>query len=130
MEFEESGFRCLLKRLRKICLKNHAAYLSFNADFIFKIPGRCFLNNPSFDIHKNIFACLSSVHNIISLSWHKQVCLIRLRFERYFSHHWEKYLSKFSLIKHTCSWRDNPFCKTLYKRPTKNTTATFGAFSL
>ena len=31
-------------------------------------------------------------------------------FDRYFSHHWaqwwKKYLSKRSLIKHTCSWRD------------------------
>ena len=39
------------------------------------------------DIRKNIFACLFSVHNTISLSCHEQVCLIRLSFERYFSHH-------------------------------------------
>ena len=32
---------------------------------------------------------------------HEQVRLITLRFER------EKYLSKRSLIKHTCSWRVN-----------------------
>ena len=38
-------------------------------------------------IRKNIFACLFSVHNTISLSRHEQVCLMRLRFERYFSHH-------------------------------------------
>ena len=38
-------------------------------------------------IRKNIFACLFSAHNIISLSRHEQVCLMRLRFERYFSHH-------------------------------------------
>ena len=38
---------------------------------------------------KNIFACLFSVHNTISLSRHEQVCLMRLRFERYFSHHRE-----------------------------------------
>ena len=38
-------------------------------------------------IHENIFACLFSVHNRIGLSPHEQVCLIRLRFERYFSHH-------------------------------------------
>ena len=36
---------------------------------------------------KNIFACLFSVHNTISLSRHEQVCLMRLRFD----------------IKHTCS---------------------------
>ena len=35
---------------------------------------------------KKFFACLFSVHNIISLSHHEQVCLTRLRFERYFSH--------------------------------------------
>ena len=38
-------------------------------------------------IRKNIFACLFSVRNTISLSRHEQVCLMRLRFERYFSHH-------------------------------------------
>ena len=38
-------------------------------------------------IHKDIFACLFSIHNIISLSCHEQVCLSGLRFERYFSHH-------------------------------------------
>ena len=38
-------------------------------------------------IRKNIFACLFSVHYTISLSRHEQVCLMRLRFERYFSHH-------------------------------------------
>ena len=37
-------------------------------------------------LRKNIFACLFSVHNTISLSRHEQVCLMRLRFERYFSH--------------------------------------------
>ena len=34
------------------------------------------------NIRKNIFACLFSVHNTISLSCHEQVCLMRLRFER------------------------------------------------
>ena len=38
-------------------------------------------------VPKNIFACLLSVHNTISLSRHEQVCLSRLRFERYFSHY-------------------------------------------
>ena len=49
----------------------------------------------NFNIRKNIFACLFSVHNTISLSRHEQVCLMRLCFE--------KHLSKCSLIKHTCS---------------------------
>ena len=35
------------------------------------------------NIRKNIFACLFSVHNTMSLSRHEQVCLMRLRFERY-----------------------------------------------
>ena len=33
-----------------------------------------------FFIRKNIFACLFSVHNRISLSLHEQVCIMRLRF--------------------------------------------------
>ena len=37
-------------------------------------------------IRKKMFACPFSVHNTISLR-HEQVCLMRLRFERYFSHH-------------------------------------------
>ena len=63
-----------------------------------KICGRQPLN-----MRKNIFACLFSVYNTISLSRHEQVCLIKLRFEIYFSYHrpkwWEKYPSKRSLIK-------------------------------
>ena len=39
------------------------------------------------DKRKNIFACLFGVLNTISLPRHEQVCLLRLRFERYFSHH-------------------------------------------
>ena len=35
----------------------------------------------------NILACLFSVHNTIRILCHEQVCLIRLHFERYFSHH-------------------------------------------
>ena len=40
--------------------------------------GRLEENNAtmSFIIRKNIFACLFSVHNIISLSRHEQVCLM------------------------------------------------------
>ena len=34
---------------------------------------------------KNIFACLFSVYNTISLSRHEQVCLMSLRFERFHS---------------------------------------------
>ena len=36
-------------------------------------------------IRKNIFAYLFSVHHTISLSRHEKVCLMRRRFERYFS---------------------------------------------
>ena len=42
---------------------------------------------PRDQIRKNIFACLFSVHNTISLSRHEQTYLIRLLFERFFSHH-------------------------------------------
>ena len=38
------------------------------------------------NIRKNIFACLFSIHNTISLSRREQVILSGLRFERYFSH--------------------------------------------
>ena len=38
-------------------------------------------------MRKNIFAFLFNVHNTISSSRHGQVCLIRLRFDRYFSRH-------------------------------------------
>ena len=44
-------------------------------------------NTPVID--KNIFPCLFSVHNTI-LSRHEKVCLMRLHFEKYFSHHWAK----------------------------------------
>ena len=33
----------------------------------------------NFYIHKNIFACLFSIHNTISLSCHEQVCLSELQ---------------------------------------------------
>ena len=36
-----------------------------------------------YHVHKDIFACLFSIHNTISLSCHEQVCLSGLRFERY-----------------------------------------------
>ena len=71
---------------------------------------KCIFSGSFGFIHKDIFACLFSIHNTISLSCHEQVCLSGLRFERYFSHHrarwWEKYLSKRSPLKHTCSWHD------------------------
>ena len=82
----------------------------------------CKLENLLKDICKNIFVCLFSVHNTMGLSRHEKVCLIRLSIERYFSHHQRsisrkkkkylsksrrgKYLSKRSLITHTCSWRE------------------------
>ena len=53
----------------------------------------------SFALRKNICTCLFSVHNTVSLSRHEQVCLIKLRFERYFSHHqMEKYLSNLASL--------------------------------
>ena len=38
------------------------------------------------DIRKYIFVCLFSVHSIISLSHHEQMCSISLRLVRYLSH--------------------------------------------
>ena len=40
-----------------------------------------------FGIRKNIFACRFSVYNTTNLPRHEQVCLMRVRFERYLSHH-------------------------------------------
>ena len=60
-------------------------FILVSTDFsLVKVTPYCLNHNL---IRKNIFACLFSVHNTISLSRHEQVCLMRLRFERYFSHH-------------------------------------------
>ena len=64
-------------------------------------------------LRKNVFACLFSVHNILTLSRHEKVVLIRKRpwfNEATFgeiilpssTRFWEKNLSKCTLIKHTC----------------------------
>ena len=60
-------------------------------------------------IRKNIFACLFSAHNAISLSCYEQVCLIRLRFERYFSNHRATKLS----------WLDKPIVLWTLNRQVK-----------
>ena len=52
----------------------------------------------SLRIRENMFACLFSVNNTISLSRHEEVCFIMLCFERYSSEH---------LIKHTYSLRNS-----------------------
>ena len=51
-----------------------------------------------YNIHKNIFNCLFSVHKIISLSCHKQVCIMRLFLKKY-SHHRETYIIMFCIFK-------------------------------
>ena len=43
--------------------------------------------SPKLNKCKNLFPCLFSVHNTVSLSCHEQVCLIRLHFEKYYFHH-------------------------------------------
>ena len=43
------------------------------------IKGRKLPGTKRFNIRKNIFACLFSVHNIISLSRHEQVCLMSIK---------------------------------------------------
>ena len=57
------------------------------------------------NVYVKIFLLVCSVCTI-SLSRHEQVCLGGLLFERCFSHHRMKYLSKRSPLKHACSWRD------------------------
>ena len=58
-------------------------------------------------VYKKFSVWLFSVRNIISVSCHERVYLMRLPFERYFSHHRdrlsEKHHSERSLIKNTCS---------------------------
>ena len=51
------------------------------------------------DIRTNIFACLLSIHNTISLSRHEQVSLSGLGFERYFSHLWLTQIIMLRLFK-------------------------------
>ena len=60
------------------------------------------------NILKNIFACLFNVHNTISLSRHEQVCLMRLRFEGYFSYHR-------AYLKHVCE--GSYFSEVSYLQP-------------
>ena len=50
-------------------IKNNKFYLFFILIVFFNV----FIN--IIDIRKNIFACLFSIHNILSLSSHEQVCL-------------------------------------------------------
>ena len=51
--------------------------------FLYGMEKYHFIMKALFIVGENIFAGLCSVHNTISLSRHEQVCLIRLRFERY-----------------------------------------------
>ena len=54
-------------------------FVSILKDFTF--------NEYSVKVCKNAFACLLIVHDTLILSRHEQVSLMRLRFERYLSHH-------------------------------------------
>lgn len=56
-----------------------------------------------FCVCKNIAACLFGVVNVISLSRHKQIMFNKATFQEKFSLHHGEYLSKRSLVKHTCS---------------------------
>ena len=62
-------------------------FYSHNCHILLTISEKKRILKQSFGIHKDIFACLFSIHNTIGLSRHEQVCLSGLRFERYFSHH-------------------------------------------
>ena len=52
---------------------------SDTSTYDYKGYGICFDEGGTFDIRKNIFACLFSVHNTIILSRHEQVSLMRLQ---------------------------------------------------
>ena len=118
-------------------LKNSVAY---KKSVYFRILGQCFEfceMSSSFEFqfctNANVLAKQILLHifiwikilryNTISLSCHEQVCLSVLRFERYFSHHrakwWEKYLSKHSPLKHTCSWHDKLIVLWILNRQAK-----------
>ena len=86
--FKETGDTNYIYKneLDKACFAHDAAY-SDSKGLTKRSIAHKILKNKAFNIRKNIFACLFSVHNTISLSRHEQVCLMRLRFERYFSHH-------------------------------------------
>ena len=56
---------------------------------------KCIFSGSFGFIHKDIFACLFSIHNTISLSCHEQVCLS-------------------GRLKHTCSWHDKLIVFWLY----------------
>ena len=68
--------------------KSPILFLSFCFSFLLFFWFRwCFS-----DICENIFVCLFCfVYNIVSLSHHEQVYLMRLHFERCFSHYWATY---------------------------------------
>ena len=60
----------------------------------------------AFMIDLFVLFTMTNIHpsdNTMSLLRHEQVCLSGLPFERYFSHYREKYLSKRSPLKNTCS---------------------------
>ena len=76
------------KIIRFICL-------SFARELIFIV-------NSKKNIRKNIFACLFSIHNTISLSRHEQVYLSGLRFERYFPDHRGTWKIMSAYLKEIC----------------------------
>ena len=69
----------------KEVLVNSFIYSKFNYMDVWMLSHKKSLDK--IEIHKDIFACLFSIHNTVSLSCHEQVCLSGLRFERYFPHH-------------------------------------------
>ena len=83
-KFKETGDSRYIyqNEVNRFCFQHDMVYGHFK-----DLTRRTASNKILRDKRKNIFACLFSVHNTISLSRHEQVCLMRLRFERYFSHH-------------------------------------------
>ena len=65
-----------------------SVFISFPDD-VRNFHRRIFINQSETEIaDKKMSVELYDDHNTISLSRHEKVCLRRLRFERYFSHHW------------------------------------------
>ena len=70
-----------------------------------------------------MFACLFSAHDKIRLSHHEQVCLMKLRFERYIFHHRAtQIIIPLLLQENMRSWRETMEIVDLTKKKLENAT--------
>ena len=71
-----------------LCSKYASGNDKKNYKFVSTLPNLpSVFKKQKFELRQNISACLFSVHSTIRLSRHEQICVMRLRFERYFYHH-------------------------------------------